>query len=130
MDKSTHEVRLAGWKAVVEQCQARPRGQTVAQWCEQNDVGLKQYYYWQRRVRKHALAERGSPSVPAVQSSMNPVSFVEIPVHAVPVPNREGNLPIFCPDAVIRSGCIEIALGNSISDSLLDKIMKEVIHAG
>ncbi len=28
MDKTTHEVRLAHWKQIVEQCQARPEGQT------------------------------------------------------------------------------------------------------
>ena len=29
MDKITHEVRLSQWKAIVEQCQARPKGVTV-----------------------------------------------------------------------------------------------------
>ena len=29
MDQTTHEVRLANWKAINEQCQARPKGQTA-----------------------------------------------------------------------------------------------------
>ena len=29
MDRITHEVRLSNWKAVIEQCQSRPKGQTI-----------------------------------------------------------------------------------------------------
>ena len=32
MDQSTHEVRLANWKVVIEQCQIRPKRQTAKQW--------------------------------------------------------------------------------------------------
>lgn len=32
MDKTTHEIRIANWKAILEQCRARPEGQTVRQW--------------------------------------------------------------------------------------------------
>ena len=31
MDKTTHEVRLANWKSIIEQCQQRPEGQTAKQ---------------------------------------------------------------------------------------------------
>ena len=34
MDKTTHEVRLANWKSIIEQCQQRPEGQTAKQWKE------------------------------------------------------------------------------------------------
>ena len=44
MDTSTHEVRLANWRSVVEQCAARPEGQTVKQWLEINGIKEKQYY--------------------------------------------------------------------------------------
>ena len=45
MDQTTHEVRLANWKAIIEQCQARPKGQTAKQWMVENDISDKQYYY-------------------------------------------------------------------------------------
>ena len=35
MDKITHEVRLTRWTRLVEQCQSRPEGQTIAQWCKE-----------------------------------------------------------------------------------------------
>jgi len=51
MDQSTHEVRLANWKAVIERCQTRPKGQTAKQWLDANGISSKKYYYWLRKVR-------------------------------------------------------------------------------
>jgi hypothetical protein len=31
MDKTTHEIRLANWKQLIEQCASRPKGQTIQQ---------------------------------------------------------------------------------------------------
>lgn len=31
MDRSTHQIRLASWKTVVEQCNSRPQGASVKQ---------------------------------------------------------------------------------------------------
>ena len=103
MDTSTHEVRLANWKDVIEQCQLRPAGQTIAQWCEQNNVNLNQYYYWQRRIRKKAFLELSSKvSANNPQPQGTEVAFAEIPVLT---DNRESVTPDsfqeFYPEAVI-----------------------------
>ena len=130
MDNTTHEVRLANWKTIVEQCQSRPRGQTVAEWCAQNDIREKQYYYWQRRVRRQALNEAGG-ALPATVSRDNSISFMEISVpHSLPVSAGNSLLADFHPEAVIRRGDIIIGLSNSISDRLLDRILKGAPYAG
>ena len=49
MDKITHEVRLSQWKAIIEQCQARPKGVSARKWMEDNGIKSKQYYYWLRQ---------------------------------------------------------------------------------
>ena len=51
MDKITHEVRLAQWAEVVRQCQTRPAGMSANTWLKENGIAVKNYYYWQRRVR-------------------------------------------------------------------------------
>ena len=51
MDQITHDIRLEGWKDVIRQCHARPKGQTIKDWCAQNNVSEKQFYYWQRQIR-------------------------------------------------------------------------------
>lgn len=128
MDTSTHEVRLANWKAVIEQCQSRPEGQTITQWCEQNNVNENQYYYWQRRIRKKAFLELSS-ALPACAPQETAVAFAEIPVLS---DNREttalDSFNEFRPEAVIRRGEVVIGLRNSISDRLLGRILKEISH--
>jgi len=66
MDRETHEIHLANWRALIEQCQARPEGQTTKQWLSDYDIPEKQYYYWLRKVRKRAVAEMGTklPTAP------------------------------------------------------------------
>lgn len=44
MDKITHEIRIANWKAVLEQCHARPESQTARQWLLEQGISEKSYY--------------------------------------------------------------------------------------
>ena len=62
MDKEVYEVRLAGWKQVVQQCQERPAGTTQKEWLAQNEIPEAQFYYWLRKVRKEALTEIAAAS--------------------------------------------------------------------
>ena len=56
MDRSTYEIRLAQWTKIVEECSRRPSGMTVTAWAEEHGIGVKSYYYWQRKVRR-AMAQ-------------------------------------------------------------------------
>lgn len=47
------EVRLQEWFAQIEAQQAS--GQTVQQWCAENGINLKTYYYRLRKVREQFL---------------------------------------------------------------------------
>ena len=82
MDKTTHDVRLANWKSIIERCQSRPQGQNAKQWLAANNVPEKQYYYWLRKLRATAYQEMNN-SLPAVTNSTVPetVSFAEFPAH-------------------------------------------------
>ena len=125
MDKITHEVRLANWKTIVEQCTDRPQGTTVKQWLADNDINEKTYYYWLRRVRREVYSQfnTGLPSVTGQDRSA--VSFAEIPMKDV-----EGQVfDPFKADAVLRSGPLVIGISNSISDRLLEKILEVADHA-
>ena len=44
----TREVRMQKWIGIVKDC--RSSGKTIAVWCDENDVNVKTYYYWQRKV--------------------------------------------------------------------------------
>ena len=61
MDQIIYEVRLARWKEVIGQCQSRPEGQSIRDWCKQNNVSKKRYYYWLRRMSSKSLKEWRGP---------------------------------------------------------------------
>lgn len=122
MDKTTHEVRIANWRSIIEQCQARPEGQSAKQWLADNGISEKNYYYWQRKVRQETYALISSKVTPAADPE--PVAFAELPF----ISPKDG-LQSFIPDAVMRRGQIVLELSNTISDRLLDRLMEVAGHA-
>lgn len=55
MDKITDaktEFRLKQWTRIIQTCRASDM--TVVAWCAQNNIHIKAYYYWLRRLRKLA----------------------------------------------------------------------------
>lgn len=128
MDKITHEVRLTQWKKVIEECHARPKGQTAKSWLSERGISEKCFYYWQRKLRLYAYEEMQQPASLPADKGPAPVTFAEIPFATQPQSEQilQGQ---FRPAAVIRSGNIAIALSNSVSEALLAGIMEEVRRA-
>ena len=54
MDRITHQVRLANWTKIIEQCNNCPAGTTAKQWLSDNGISDKSYYYWLRKLRQEA----------------------------------------------------------------------------
>lgn len=123
MDQITHEMRLANWKSIIEQCHNRPEGKTIKQWLSDQGIHEKQYYYWQRRIRKEAY-DQMKENLPALGNTSS-LTFAEIPYRTTGL----GSIPQFKPDAVIRSSKVTIELSNSISDHLLSRILGGLEHA-
>ena len=57
--KVTSNLRRQQWLSIIREC--RNSGQTVRSWCEQNDVHIKSYYYWLRRLREELLEQADLP---------------------------------------------------------------------
>lgn len=75
MDKITDaktEFRTNQWTKIIQTCQTS--GMTVISWCEQNNVKIKSYYYWLRKVRALAC-ETGSLLPQKTEQQIVPVSF-------------------------------------------------------
>lgn len=127
MDNSTHEIRMANWKRIITQCQARPQEVTARQWLADNGIDEKQYYYWQRQVRHEAYQQLKEKELPAATPKAEVgATFAEI------------NLPVTKPacdeingfhaDVVIHTDHMTIALSNHVSDSLLSRILEAAGH--
>lgn len=121
MDQTTHEIRLANWTAIIEQCQARPTDQTAKQWLAENNIPEKQYYYWLRRVRKAALGE--NQTTPATGNKQLPaVPFYEIPAQDV---LQNGGIPA----VTIKTKKSTIEISSAVPEALMIELVKAVSHA-
>lgn len=84
MDQVTlakNQIRADRWRMLIQTCQQSD--QTVVNWCEENDITIKTYYYWLRKLRKQELCTKELPvPVPDEKS----VSFKKLEVYT-PVSN-------------------------------------------
>ena len=60
------QYRLKEWAAQIRECQNRPAGMSVVDWCATHDITKANYYYRLRRVRQACL-ENLPPEAPAQQ---------------------------------------------------------------
>ena len=126
MDKSTHEIRLAHWKQIIEQCQSRPKSQTAKQWLAEHDISDKVYYYWLRKIRRTIYDQSVAGGTLSAVSQEQELSFAQMPdSYLKEYPSSFS----FAPVAVIKTPAVTLAVSNEISDQLLNRLMKAVSHA-
>ncbi len=123
MDKTTHQVRFAQRTQIIEACNQRPSGMTAKQWLADNNISDKSYYYWQRRIR-NKIANSTS-----VTSSNNEITFADITNPSFSNSSEYHYADGFTADAIIKCGNSVIALSNSVSDTMLSKILEVVVYA-
>lgn len=124
MDKITHQVRAEHWTKIMNECM--DSGMSKAAWCRANGVSEKQFFYWQRILRREAFENSRNSSLPAtvrpnqelVPATQRTVSFTEIKLPS----SSQSTAPVFHPDLVIRKGDIVLEISNSVSDALLSRI--------
>ncbi|MCR1842963.1 hypothetical protein [Murimonas intestini] len=66
------QTRLSEWAELVRDCQNRPQGMKIDEWCHLHDI-MKAWYYWRlRKVREAFLA-----------TADNTPDFIEVPSSAI-----------------------------------------------
>jgi len=59
VQKLTHEVRMQQWIKIVTDC--RNSGKTTKTWCAENNINVKTYYHWQKKVCQETCRELAIP---------------------------------------------------------------------
>lgn len=101
-------------------------GMSKTAWCRANGIPVKQFFYWQRILRREAFENSQNSSLPAtigsdqemVPATQRTVSFTEIKLPS----SLQNTAPVFHPDLVIRKGSLILEISNSVSDELLSQI--------
>ena len=86
MDKITHQVRAEHWAKIMNEC--INSGMSKTAWCRTNGISEKQFFYWQRILRREAFDNFKNSSLPATVGSdqelapatQRTVSFGNIPI--------------------------------------------------
>ena len=97
MDQVTlvkNQLRAENWRTLIKTCQQS--GQTVVNWCAQNNINTKTYYYWLRKLRTQELDGKVLP-VPEEK----PVALKKLEVQA-PVANTQAAVIIRLPNATVE----------------------------
>ena len=121
MDKITHQVRAEHWAKIMNEC--INSGMSKTAWCRANGISVKQFFYWQRILRREAFENSSLPATIGADQEMVPatqrtVSFTEIKLPS----SSQNTAPVFHPDLVIRKGSLILEISNSASDELLSRI--------
>lgn len=118
MEKITHQMRSQQWSKIIAECLASGMNKTA--WCKENGISDKQFFYWQRILRREAyeLATSVNTEVQLPAASSNkPIPFVELKFN--PASSESAMCTNFKPDAVIQANGILIGLANSASPDLI-----------
>ncbi len=122
MDKTTHEVRLLQWQKIIQAQLAS--GQNKREWCRENGISEKQFFYWQRRLRAKLYESQAGALVSVTQESAK--SLVELPLLRASANTAARG---FNPEAVIAIGNVTIGVTANVSESLLTSIGGMIHHA-
>ena len=88
--KIKQEVKLRQWAEMIQQ--RKESGLTVSQWCTENGVNIKTYYYRLQKVRQAMCKETERHDiVPVCESEEEKINFERIEIYA-------GELRISLPD--------------------------------
>ena len=113
------QCRLQEWAAQIRDCQGRPAGMSVAEWCACHGITKANYYYRLRRVRKVCLE--------TIQEEMTAQQIVPVQSDFLLYQELEDGNPQSGLDISTKGFSIHVT--ESTSMLLLESVLKAVRHA-
>ena len=127
MDQRASAVRLAQWEQIV--LEGNQASVSKREWCRQNGINEKSFFYWQRKIRLKALGARNTASaivpVPAADSSKP--TFVELSFLDV-ADAKKADASVL-PELMIQVNGCKVFVTASIQESTLQTVLKVIRNA-
>ena len=118
MIMAKHESMINTWRERVMEC--KTSGLTVAEWCEQNHINKKTYFYWQKPVLDHEINTMIPDRLPNRPADLpSTVQFAEISVPSCSVISGDA-------DVILRRGEWTVEIRNTIDPMLLCRLLEAV----
>ena len=135
MDHATTEIRTEQWRQIV--LEANGSSLTKKEFCRQNGIKEKQFYYWQRKIRRQessrlrleaTLAPVESTSV---VSSCSSSSFVAVNLSE---PEDTSSIPLslsstFHPELMIQMNGVNLFVVSSVHEETLQSVIRVLRNA-
>ena len=115
------QTRLNQWAEQIRECNNRPQGMTVDDWCLENGITRANYYWRLRKVREALL------TVAETTSNSTFVELKEPEVDPVPVKPKEDFSPKIV--AVIKTNQCSIEITDQASSTFLNHLIGAMNHA-
>ena len=117
LSTAKHESYINIWRERVMAC--RSSGKTIVDWCAENGINLKTYYYWQKRVWDKEIMDL-SPETKTKLLESQSIQFAQ--VNLGPVDSSSDA------DIVIRKDAWTVEIRNSASPVLLSTVLEVVVR--
>lgn len=114
ISSAVKQIRLQEWVRQIRDCQSRPQGMTVAEWCRLNGISKTNYYYRLKSVRKACLDQLPQK---ADSRDIVPVSQELLSETFQGMPAQSGGIEISC-------GQFRIHVTDSTSPALLETVLR------
>lgn len=137
MDQEVNIIRIENWKRLI--LEANNSGLSKTEWCRQNNISSKTFFYWQRKVRlmeaQKALSSSELPSVSTGQKAAISPDFVDMthlykettaPTENVPSGNSQSG---FAPQLMLLADQYRILIGEDVREQTLSTVLRAIKHA-
>ena len=137
MDQEVNIIRIENWKRLI--LEANNSGLSKTEWCRQNNISSKTFFYWQRKVRlmeaQKALSSSELPSVSTGQKTAISSDFVDMthlykettaPTESVPSGNSQSG---FAPQLMLLADQYLILIGEDVREQTLSTVLRAIKHA-
>lgn len=115
------QTRLNQWAEQIRECNNRPQGMTVDDWCLENGITRSNYYWRLRKVREALL------TVAENTANSTFVELKEPEVTSIPRKREEGTSSKIV--AVIRTNQCSVEITDQASSTFLNHLIGAISHA-
>ena len=127
MDKRSLEIRTRQWYEII--LEANSSSLSKKEWCRQNSISLKSFYYWQRKLRQKE-AEKLRDVTPAALTCLNETSAHSLSANT-PVETEERIRSAgtgFIPEIIMQKGAYHLLVGKGVSEGTLITVLRAIDH--
>lgn len=115
--------RLQEWAQMIQECNNRPVGMSVGEWCQAHSITTANYYYRMAQVRKACLASLPSKAVeqPIVPVPMSIVTSNDYSSEEITQKLEESFIEV-------SSHGLTLRISEHTSSSLIEKVLGALAH--